>query len=332
MIDRFFASPRRAAAAAASLFVAFVGAGAGIAGCKDDSVSVDQQIQNFCQSYMSSQGFGCCSAADKSSTTFAARYRYSSVENCASTLGAQLASAGSAQSFDPSAAASCLQYVASRACGSAPLLADRQAEEKAGCGRILKGNQAEGAPCNVEADCQAGLFCPSTKETGVANCAKPAGINETCYQQQTDSIDHPACDLSKNLLCLFNTEVTVCPVPPCPEYRCVPRVTVSGDTTQAEACSGNDCVSGAVCTDLSTTPSPTSHQFVCQNNNGGAAGAGCNVTEQCQSGLYCDTTKGVCAQQKANGQSCNPANNTSIFECQGTCGENNVCVSFCGKG
>ena len=37
-------------------------------------------------------------------------------------------------------------------------------------------------------------------------------------------------------------------------------------------------------------------------------------------------------QQKANGQSCNPANNTSIFECQGTCGAGNVCVSFCGKG
>jgi hypothetical protein len=213
------------------------------------------------------------------------------------------------------------------------LLADREAEEQAGCGRVLRGNQGEGAPCNVEADCKTGLFCPSTKETGVANCAKPAAINQTCYQQQVDSTDHPACQ--DGLVCLFNTQVTQCPVPPCPEYRCVPRVAANDDPKQAEACTGTDCAGGksVVCTDLSTAPGPSSHQFVCKNGGSlGAAGAGCNVTEQCATGLYCDTTKGVCAQQKANGQSCNPANNTSIFECQGTCGAGNVCVSFCGKG
>ena len=333
MIDRFFASRGRAAAAAISAFVALAGvtaAGAGMAACSSDSVSVDQQIQSFCTSYVGSQGFACCNAADKGSSAFASRYRYGTVDACQQALGGQLSTAAGAQTFDSAAAASCLQYTASRACGAGTLLADRIAAEKAGCRRVLKGLRTENAPCQTADDCEAGLFCPSTAETGVAVCAKPAGLNQTCYQNQIESTDHPAC--TDGLVCLFNTTVAVCPVPPCPEYRCVPRVTVAADTTQAEACTGTDCVSTATCTDLAANPT-TGHQFVCQNGTAGApAGKGCLVSEQCATGLFCDTSKGICAAQKANGQPCSPGNNKSIFECTGICSDAGTCTSFCGKG
>lgn len=337
MIDRFFASRGRTIATTLSAFAVLVASGAGIAACSDDEVSVDQQIQNFCQSYMNSAGFSCC-GADKATPAFAARYRFDSVASCYSTLSSQFTSAAGAQKFDTSAASSCLQYVASRECGLQPRLSDRVAEETAGCNRVLTGNRTAGQPCVTQNDCQVGLFCPPTKDNSDPRCAAPPNVaNQACNGDQVDSVDHPACDPAANLICLQSGTTNECPVPPCPAFACVPRLPVATDTTNnPEQCSGTECVSGATCKDVSSDP-VTAHNFVCQSGGPAAAGGGCRVSEQCGAGLYCDLTKstaggGICTAQKASGEPCNPANNSTIFECAGTCGANSVCTSFCGKG
>ncbi len=282
--------------------------------CGDDAqTGPTAQMKKFCQDMFASPTFACCTAADRQERHFAARYKYQSADDCATQLGQQSAQASGRQVFDATAATSCLSHLAGRTCGVIPNAATRAAEQKAGCDRILKGTQDENQPCNTNGDCLVGLICPPSPDTGVSSCAKPAAANQTCTGQVA-TVDHPPC--VEGLVCQFVSENPVCPTPPCPVYQCVPL------SDEGEACAGLECASGLSCRDKA-----------CSKAGLARVGEGCQISEHCAEGLFCDPAIGTCASRKAAGAECR-SNANAIFECLGVCknvGDGpGTCDSFCG--
>jgi hypothetical protein len=287
-----------------------------ITACDDDTATgASAEIRKFCQDLFASPAFACCSAEDKGTGHFAARYKYQNADDCAVRLAQQGDQSQGRQSFDSEAAASCLSQLSSRECGVTPSAKSREDEEKAGCARVLKGKQEENQPCSTNDDCKVGLICPPSPDTGVSSCAKPAGSNGGCPGTTTGLVDHPQCDA--NLFCTLTGENPVCPSPPCLVYQCVPLA------EENEACTGLECGPGLSCKD-----------GICAKGGLAAAGGGCRINDHCQPGLFCDPANGKCTARKEAGTECRAGAN-AIFECKGFCknvGDGpGTCASFCGQ-
>jgi hypothetical protein len=291
-------------------FVAAISLGLG---CSDDESETDAQIRGFCGSLFASRGYACCKESDRQSGAFPARYKYANEDDCYAQLNTQLTAVEGRRTFDPRAAASCVAYWGGRACGVSPTVKVRQEEEKAGCDRIIAGLGEEGKPCDSQGDCVPGLFCPPIKETGTSACSTPGRSNDSCNGFQSTSAEHPACE--PGLVCELTGENPAgCPTPPCYQFNCVP---LQGP---GDPCQGLDCAAGLSC-----------RAGICTQSGPSPAGTGCQITDQCEDGLFCDPGSGTCAPRKAAGQACRPANNPRL-ECKGFCSEAGVCTDFCSSG
>jgi hypothetical protein len=177
------------------------------------------------------------------------------------------------------------------------------------CEKMVVGALAEGAPCDLDNQCQPGLWCEAQL------CAVLPKDGQACVNQQcgvelfcgNDSVCHAhraqggACPEGSNACAdkLYCDPTTT---------TCQPLLGVGGDCSLAGwACSG-----GLYCSTAAKlcTPDP-------------GEGASC-AEAGCADGLFCDYSTHICQKKRGAGQVC-----SDNEECQGNCVSNKCSQGSC---
>lgn len=289
-----------------------------------DAAGVTAAIVAFCNDsfggYLTDLA-SCCSATDMQSSGYGLVAGFTALgqQQCGQQIPASVI-AGRA-TFDPNAFAACEQQLKTMYAGECwPQLVTNHSPTSgpfatSACRNVVTGLQHAGQPCANDYECTDGLACVGETTTNDGVCQAPGAIGATCGEGNCAGNcpsdwgfgNHPQC--GAGAYCFGTCQA----------------LAMAGQSCLGEG----SCVSGYVCV-------VTGPQSSCKTSYS-PQGTECQTTQDCQDGLWCDTSVeaggyGYCEPKGAAGASC-----TNSYACKGYCnvpdgGSAGTCAAICGSG
>ena len=296
---------------------------AGIEAGKDAGIEADLQLaEHFCAETLGFQtGLydQCCNDQDKmqSAWSFLRGVADALFFECSDKLRRSVEQ-GRIRIDVPAAATCSGAFQATFSASGCSMIWTGIAWEQSACRAVVKGQQADGAPCRYRYECADGLFCYGYSDGLDGTCAVPPE-GGSCRAEESlfaadDVLDsylgnHPSC--APGRACQHTSNYGFC-------SKTVPE---GGNCLYDQ-----DCDAGLKC-----------HLGECGAAGPAGAGEACLSWLDCSTRLLCviapGASEGTCTERKADGASCTP----NVDECKGLCvSEDGVatgtCRTFCGSG